>query len=948
MSGHQPDCADLKSASTESPHSDQDAGLRPAVEAPERDAAAAAATPPASETTGGAAITANADADDTISGSMRDASSSAASAPSAIPHPTATTDPTSSPSAAPAAAAAGNNNTTTKFICGVVEGFYGRPWTTEQRKDLFGKLRRWGMCSYVYAPKDDYKHRAYWRELYTVEEGDHLAGLIAAAKEHNVAFYYALSPGLDMTYSSPKEVATLKRKLDQVARFGCEAFALLFDDIESEMTKADKEVFQTFAHAQVTITNEIYHHLRCRRFLFCPTQYCSSRAVPTVGASDYLLTIGAKLSLDIDVLWTGPKVISKELTQEQLQEVTDVLRRPPVIWDNIHANDYDQKRVFLGPYSGRSPDIIPMLRGVLTNPNCEFHANAIAIHTLAHWSRCRTDGRRLRRHEDGPAEAQRHLETGNSDDAAAEAEEAGALVAAAGDDMEPAASGVYHPRAALRQAIREWLGEFAVAKDAYGPISKPQPAAVTMVMPVLPIIPSVNTCMSLTTTSTTTTTTTQCGTASATAPGVCATAGCKDAACSVSASTAGAATAATAVASAATSVLPMNVPEVNTSQLQALAEVCSVITGTESIALPNLVMNSLVSSTTIVTNTAIPNPIVSAGIEAALPSIPVPVSSIGIPIANVAVHSDAHKRQDEAMPEAAAAAETSAKLNGSDDASMGDGLDIGGGAEPIALDTDTESSGKLNGSDDASMGDGVAEPMEVAPSLLSPKHGASKAASLLDDVVMAENVSSASSSASSMQVECSDASLPSAEMPSVEPSADEETTSPTTANDDDYDDYADAERAPISAEDISLMCDLFYLPFEHGQRALRLLNEFNWLKTNALVLTDRPPRGACAAPRPEIQEWHRRADRFYALGRSVLVLAKKLALCENRELAYELFAYVWDIAGVITLLTGYVKWLALGSFPRTINTFTQAGYTWFSKGLCEIPVQCMQMTAKCH
>lgn len=30
------------------------------------------------------------------------------------------------------------------------------------------------MDSYVYAPKDDYKHRAYWRELYTVEEAEHL------------------------------------------------------------------------------------------------------------------------------------------------------------------------------------------------------------------------------------------------------------------------------------------------------------------------------------------------------------------------------------------------------------------------------------------------------------------------------------------------------------------------------------------------------------------------------------------------------------------------------------------------------------------------------------------------------------------------------------------------------------------------------------------------------
>ena len=115
------------------------------------------------------------------------------------------------------------------------------------------RIKKWGMDSYVYAPKDDYKHRAYWRELYTVEEADHLSGLIASAKEHGIMFYYALSPGLDMTYSSQKEIQTLKRKLEQVAGFGCQAFALLFDDIESELSKADKEVFQTFANAQVKI-----------------------------------------------------------------------------------------------------------------------------------------------------------------------------------------------------------------------------------------------------------------------------------------------------------------------------------------------------------------------------------------------------------------------------------------------------------------------------------------------------------------------------------------------------------------------------------------------------------------------------------------------------------------------------------------------------------------------
>lgn len=204
------------------------------------------------------------------------------------------------------------------------------------------------------------------------------------------------SPGLDITYSSLKDTAALKRKLDQVSQFGCEHFALLFDDIESEMTKSDKEVFSSFAHAQVTISNEIYDHLNRNRsnrlnFLFCPTQYCSTRAVPNIQESEYLQTIGQKLNANIDIFWTGSKVISKILTSEEILEITEVFKRKPVIWDNLQANDYDQKRVFLGPYSGRSPELINLLRGIVSNPNCEFHANTIAIATLGAWSRCNSE-----------------------------------------------------------------------------------------------------------------------------------------------------------------------------------------------------------------------------------------------------------------------------------------------------------------------------------------------------------------------------------------------------------------------------------------------------------------------------------------------------------------------------------------------------------------------------
>ena len=107
----------------------------------------------------------------------------------------------------------------------------------------------------------------YWRFIL-----DALTALIEAAEENGVSFVYAISPGLDITYSSSKDVQLLKKKLDQVSSFGCKSFALLFDDIEIEMCEADKEIFQSFAQAQVSVTNEVYQYFnQPAKFLFCPT-----------------------------------------------------------------------------------------------------------------------------------------------------------------------------------------------------------------------------------------------------------------------------------------------------------------------------------------------------------------------------------------------------------------------------------------------------------------------------------------------------------------------------------------------------------------------------------------------------------------------------------------------------------------------------------------------------
>lgn len=77
-------------------------------------------------------------------------------------------------------------------------------------------MQTMGMNAYLYAPKDDLKHRMSWREPYSEKEEDHMRSLIAAANEHNVLFIFAISPGNDVVYSDESDANILKERLEQV------------------------------------------------------------------------------------------------------------------------------------------------------------------------------------------------------------------------------------------------------------------------------------------------------------------------------------------------------------------------------------------------------------------------------------------------------------------------------------------------------------------------------------------------------------------------------------------------------------------------------------------------------------------------------------------------------------------------------------------------------------
>lgn len=277
-------------------------------------------------------------------------------------------------------------SSTLRWSGGVIEGFYGRPWSASERSTLLDWMVRFGLKTYFHAPKDDPHHRTLWRVPLPVAEADGLEARIAACRDRGIDLVFAIHPGLDIRYGSERDVALLIARFEQVVQCGGRHVAVLFDDIPGTLAADDAAMFESLAAAQASVANQVQAWLAGQgqggRLLLCPTAYCTRMANAHLGGEGYLAELGRHLHPEVDVLWTGPEIISRELSPEHLVGVGRLLQRPPVIWDNLFANDYDADRFFVGPYAGRPVEIAPFVRGLLLNPNNELPLNFVPLHTL--------------------------------------------------------------------------------------------------------------------------------------------------------------------------------------------------------------------------------------------------------------------------------------------------------------------------------------------------------------------------------------------------------------------------------------------------------------------------------------------------------------------------------------------------------------------------------------
>ena len=257
---------------------------------------------------------------------------------------------------------------------GTVEGFYGTPWSHKARLSQIEFYGRNKMNVYIYGPKDDPYHRDHWREAYPEAEAKRIQELNEHSKQWGVNFYWAIHPGIDIKWT-PEDRDALMAKLEKMYNLGIRSFAVFFDDIWGEGTKADKQA----ELLNYVDDNFIAKHKDVSPLIMCPTEYNRAWANDEKG---YLRTLGTKMNKDVQIMWTGNTVVHC-IDKESMEWINQRIDRKAYIWWNFPVSDFVRDHILLGPAYGNGLDIADDLSGFVSNPMEHAEASKISLYGIA-------------------------------------------------------------------------------------------------------------------------------------------------------------------------------------------------------------------------------------------------------------------------------------------------------------------------------------------------------------------------------------------------------------------------------------------------------------------------------------------------------------------------------------------------------------------------------------
>lgn len=225
---------------------------------------------------------------------------------------------------------------------GIIEGFYGKPWSWDARKETVSFLAPYGYRFYMYAPKADVFLRKRWQEPHPDSYAAELRSFSAFCRERDVHFGIGLSPYELFNNFDNTTREALTAKLAFFDSLGVEDLAILFDDMRGDV--------DDLATKQVEIVEWAAARTGASRVIMCPSYYSDDPILDRVFGSrpqDYLNDLGKNLDQAVEVFWTGEEVISRQFSTGHLERIENLIQRRPFIWDNYPVNDGQRMSQYL-------------------------------------------------------------------------------------------------------------------------------------------------------------------------------------------------------------------------------------------------------------------------------------------------------------------------------------------------------------------------------------------------------------------------------------------------------------------------------------------------------------------------------------------------------------------------------------------------------------------------
>ncbi|MBR5455526.1 MAG: beta-N-acetylglucosaminidase domain-containing protein [Bacteroidaceae bacterium] len=259
---------------------------------------------------------------------------------------------------------------------GLVEGYYGNPYSEADRMGLLKMFGEMKMNVYIYGPKDDAYHKSKWREEYPAELGKKITEYANFAKANKIEFMWAIHPGEDIQWNDTDR-ANIVNKLKAMCALGVRSFAVFWDDLWGDDG--------THGDEQAELMNYIAAELRkaypdVKPLTICPTQYNRGWA-----NSIYLPALGDIMDSDINIMWTGNSVVDM-INYSDMTWINNQIKRKAYIWLNYPVSDYCINHLLMGPTHGNDLNIANMLSGFVSNPMEYAEASKVSLFSIADYT----------------------------------------------------------------------------------------------------------------------------------------------------------------------------------------------------------------------------------------------------------------------------------------------------------------------------------------------------------------------------------------------------------------------------------------------------------------------------------------------------------------------------------------------------------------------------------